>query len=93
MIVFMDANVEVTDGWFEPLLSRIASDRSVIAVPHIDHINNHNLSYEEFNRTVIYGFGWDLFYNECVILNFFSKDLELVELLNALELHSQISTA
>lgn len=71
----MDANVEVIDGWFEPLLSRIASDRSVVAVPHIDHINYYNMSYEESNRTVVYGLGWDLFYFECVI---FEKIFQVV---------------
>lgn len=64
MIIFLDANVEVNDGWFEPLVSRIASDRSVISVPRIDLINNYNMSYEEFNLTQVYGLGWNLFHYE-----------------------------
>lgn len=65
--MFLDANVEVNDGWLEPLLSRIASDRSVVAVPRVDHINFYNLTYEEFNRTAIYGIGWNLHHYEYVI--------------------------
>lgn len=62
MIVFMDANVEVNDGWFEPLMSRIVSDRSVIAVPRFDSINDYDMSYKEVsNETQVYGLGWDLF--------------------------------
>lgn len=73
MIIFLDANVEVNDGWFEPLLSRIASDRSVVAVPRIDYINNYNMTYEELNRTVIFGLGWNLFHYQCVIFAILNK--------------------
>lgn len=71
VIIFLDANVEVNDGWFEPLVSRIASDRSVIPVPRIDLINNYNMSYREFNETKVYGLGWNLFHYEYDILLIF----------------------
>lgn len=66
MIVFLDANIEVNDGWLEPLLSRIASDRSVVTIPHIDHLNSYNMSYQELNQTLVYGFGWNLYHDEYV---------------------------
>lgn len=73
VIIFLDANVEVNDGWFEPLLSRIASDRSVISVPRIDLISNHDLSYVESNQTLVYGLEWDLFHYEYGIPNTFKQ--------------------
>lgn len=67
VILFLDANVEVNDGWVEPLLARVASDRSVIAVPRLDYLNHYNMSYQELNRTLVYGLGWNLYHYEYVI--------------------------
>jgi polypeptide N-acetylgalactosaminyltransferase len=44
-MVFLDAHVECLDGWLEPLVERIASDRSVVAVPYIDRIDKYEMSY------------------------------------------------
>lgn len=62
MLAFLDGNTESNDGWLEPLLSRIASDRSVIAVPHVDNINFTNMAYEHFDEGIMYGLGWNLYY-------------------------------
>lgn len=62
MLIFLDGNTESNDGWLEPLLSRIASDRSVIAIPHVDNINVSTMAYEEFDEGVMYGLGWNLYY-------------------------------
>lgn len=62
VLIFLDANTESNDGWLEPLLSRIASDRSVVAVPHIDNINISTMAYEPFDEGVTYGLGWNLYY-------------------------------
>lgn len=71
MIIFLDANVEVNDGWCEPLLSRIASDRSVVAVPRLDFISRDNLSYYEDKATMVYGLGWNLYQYEYGISEIF----------------------
>lgn len=63
VLVFLDSHVECTDGWLEPLLSRIASDRSVVAVPHIDSISAKTMAYRRTNLK-IFGFDWDMLYFE-----------------------------
>lgn len=68
MLIFLDANTESNDGWIEPLLSRIASDRSVIAIPHVDNINISTMAYEEFDEGLTYGVGWNLYYVVYVFL-------------------------
>ncbi|XP_031634085.1 polypeptide N-acetylgalactosaminyltransferase 13-like [Contarinia nasturtii] len=60
VLIFMDANTEANDGWMEPLLSRIASDRSVVALPHIDQINPTSMAYNTYHTSPIYGIGWNL---------------------------------
>lgn len=60
VLIFLDANTECTDGWLEPILSRIASDRSVVVTPRIDNINITTISYEKYNDSAVYGLGWDL---------------------------------
>lgn len=60
VLIFLDAHMECVKGWIEPLLSRIANDRSVIAVPLIDSISSDNLQYQANEETFINGFSWDL---------------------------------
>lgn len=62
VLIFLDADVECNDGWMEPLLSRIASDRSVIATPHIDRIDSYTMAYLEMNENSTFGFGWNLYH-------------------------------
>lgn len=59
VLTFLDAHIECTGGWLEPILSRIYNDRSVIAVPHVDSISIMDMSYIK-NDEKIYGFDWDL---------------------------------
>lgn len=47
ILVFFDAHVETTDGWLEPLLANIAVDRSLVAVPHIDRLNERTFRFED----------------------------------------------
>lgn len=47
----------------EPLLSRIASDRSVVVTPRIDNITSTTIAYKELNDNATYGFGWNLYYH------------------------------
>ncbi|XP_031617135.1 polypeptide N-acetylgalactosaminyltransferase 1-like [Contarinia nasturtii] len=62
VLIFMDGNTEVNDGWMEPLLSRIASDRSVIVLPQLDNIFTTSMAYKVFHEGPIYGIGWNLHY-------------------------------
>lgn len=60
--MFFDAHIEVTKGWLEPLLATIASDRSIIAVPHIDWISSKHMSFDasDYGEFVIFGWRLDL---------------------------------
>ncbi|XP_037027828.1 polypeptide N-acetylgalactosaminyltransferase 5-like [Bradysia coprophila] len=60
VLTFLDAHIECCEGWLQPLLSRIASDRSVIAVPMVDVINSYDMSYAASKITQINGFHWSL---------------------------------
>lgn len=62
ILTFLDAHMECSDGWLQPLLARIASDRSVIAVPVIDTISSKDMSYS-FANAKIHGFRWSLIFN------------------------------
>ncbi|KAM8978664.1 polypeptide N-acetylgalactosaminyltransferase 15 isoform X2 [Sarcophilus harrisii] len=60
VLVFMDSHCECHKGWLEPLLSRIAGDRSRVVSPIIDVIDWKNFQYYhslELQRGV---FDWEL---------------------------------
>lgn len=59
-MIFLDAHVEVTDGWLEPLLAHIVEDRSLVAVPHINGINAYTWRFEFSNNDRFTRFSWDL---------------------------------
>ncbi|XP_037027582.1 polypeptide N-acetylgalactosaminyltransferase 5-like [Bradysia coprophila] len=60
VLTFLDAHIECCEGWLQPLLARIASDRSVVAVPLIDALNSYDMSYSVSPATSINGFHWSL---------------------------------
>ncbi|XP_066929018.1 polypeptide N-acetylgalactosaminyltransferase 13-like [Clytia hemisphaerica] len=63
VIVFLDSHCETTPGWVEPLLARIAEDRSNVVVPIIEVLNADTLEYSAANNPDQRGgFGWDLMY-------------------------------
>lgn len=55
--------MECNEGWLQPLLARIASDRSVIAVPRMDSISSRDYSYKSGKNVKIHGFRWSLIFN------------------------------
>lgn len=59
----MDGHIECNLGWLQPLLARIANDRSVIAVPLIDTISAADMSYQYGKKITVSGFRWTLIYN------------------------------
>lgn len=54
--------MECTHGWLEPLVARLANDRSVVAVPLIDFISETDLRYSA-PYTSISMFRWNLIFN------------------------------
>ncbi|KAI1293869.1 Polypeptide N-acetylgalactosaminyltransferase 5 [Halotydeus destructor] len=60
VITFLDAHCECTKGWLEPLLSRIAEDRTRVVCPIIDVISDENFEYIPASDMTWGGFNWKL---------------------------------
>lgn len=66
MITFLDAHCECTEGWLEPLLARIANDRTNVVCPTIDSISKDTFEYSAFSLDATPkwgGFDWNLAFN------------------------------
>lgn len=61
VLVFLDSHCEANYGWLEPLLARIAHDRTIVVTPDIEVVNLRTFSYARGeggnNRGV---FNWEL---------------------------------
>ncbi|KAK8723004.1 hypothetical protein OTU49_011990, partial [Cherax quadricarinatus] len=60
VITFLDAHVECTEGWLEPLLARIAEDRTRVVCPIIDVISDETFEYVTASDMTWGGFNWKL---------------------------------
>ncbi|XP_042211763.1 polypeptide N-acetylgalactosaminyltransferase 5-like [Homarus americanus] len=60
VITFLDAHVECTEGWLEPLLARIAEDRARVVCPIIDVISDESFEYVTASDMTWGGFNWKL---------------------------------
>uniref|UniRef100_A0A8R1I7G2 Polypeptide N-acetylgalactosaminyltransferase n=1 Tax=Caenorhabditis japonica TaxID=281687 RepID=A0A8R1I7G2_CAEJA len=60
ILLFLDAHVEVTDGWLEPLVGRVAEDRKRVVAPIIDVISDDTFEYVTASETTWGGFNWHL---------------------------------
>jgi polypeptide N-acetylgalactosaminyltransferase len=60
VITFLDAHCECTEGWLEPLLSRIALDRRTVVCPIIDVISDETFEYVTASDQTWGGFNWKL---------------------------------
>lgn len=63
ILTFFDAHMECTEGWLQPILARIASDRSVVAVPMLDWISSDSFQYQRSGYVYINGFWWSLIWD------------------------------
>ncbi|XP_070490427.1 putative polypeptide N-acetylgalactosaminyltransferase 9 [Chironomus tepperi] len=63
ILVFLDSHIECTNGWLEPLVDRIANNKTSIAVPVIEQINDETFELQPRDRShfvSLGGFGWNL---------------------------------
>ncbi|MCP9257151.1 Polypeptide N-acetylgalactosaminyltransferase 3 [Dirofilaria immitis] len=58
VLLFLDAHVEVTEGWLEPLLDRVLTDRKRVVAPIIDVISDENFEYITASDVTWGGFNW-----------------------------------
>ncbi|KAL4222733.1 N-acetylgalactosaminyltransferase [Mactra antiquata] len=65
VVTFLDSHCECAVGWVEPLLDRIAENKSNVVCPVIDVIEDDSFKYQYGNArsTSIGGFDWNLQFN------------------------------
>ncbi|XP_029378272.1 probable polypeptide N-acetylgalactosaminyltransferase 8 [Echeneis naucrates] len=59
VVAILDAHIETTEGWAEPLLARIKADRTVVVSPVFDKVNFDTLHVERYEASS-HGFDWAL---------------------------------
>lgn len=65
-LIFMDAHVEVTPGWIEPLLDRLAINPNATSISVMDTINFDTFEYRyrpDPRQVLVTGFDWNLMFN------------------------------
>lgn len=60
VLTFLDAHCECTEGWLEPLLHEIATDKKSVVCPIIDVISDNNFEYVTASDMTWGGFNWKL---------------------------------
>lgn len=65
VITYLDSHCECTTGWLEPLLDRIARDRTTVVCPVIDVLDDDSLEYHHRDSSGVNvgGFDWNLQFN------------------------------
>ncbi|XP_030660732.1 probable polypeptide N-acetylgalactosaminyltransferase 8 [Nomascus leucogenys] len=59
VVAILDAHIEVSVGWAEPILARIQEDRTVIVSPVFDNIRFDTFELDKYELAVD-GFNWEL---------------------------------
>lgn len=65
VLTFLDAHIECTPGWIEPLLDRIAENPSNVVCPTIDIIDTNTFAFnheQDPKKNLIGGFTWKMFF-------------------------------
>ncbi|XP_075266180.1 polypeptide N-acetylgalactosaminyltransferase 1-like isoform X2 [Convolutriloba macropyga] len=60
VIIFLDAHIEVSEGWLQPLLHELTLHRETAVSPVIDTISDDNFAYMEASMHIWGGFNWRL---------------------------------
>ena len=62
ILTFLDSHIECAPGWLEPLIDRVARNKSNVATPIIDVINEDTFGiwYSASKDTQVGGFSWNL---------------------------------
>ncbi|KAL3124157.1 hypothetical protein niasHT_004746 [Heterodera trifolii] len=60
VLLFLDAHVEVSIGWLEPLVDRVVDNRKRVVAPIIDVISDDTFEYVTASDTTWGGFNWHL---------------------------------
>lgn len=58
VLIILDAHIDCLEGWMEPILNRIANDRSVIVTPFVNAIDLTGMGLIQM-QMYEYHFGWD----------------------------------
>ncbi|KAM9377521.1 putative polypeptide N-acetylgalactosaminyltransferase 8 [Pholidichthys leucotaenia] len=75
VVAILDAHIEATEGWVEPLLARIKADRTVVVSPVFDKIHFDDLHVERY-IPFSHGFDWALW---CTYEPFSSHWLKMMD--------------
>ena len=49
VLVFLDSHIEVANGWLEPILSEISSDRTRVILPTVDNVDFKTMGYVDWD--------------------------------------------